>query len=59
MRYIILISIFLVMISFGSTLRANPIVRDFEGFPDSTILTNQYSGLIFSNAIILTAGIVV
>jgi hypothetical protein len=30
---------------------------DFEGFPDSTILTTQYAGITFSNAIILTAGI--
>jgi hypothetical protein len=30
---------------------------DFEGFPDSTILTTQYAGFTFSNAIILTAGI--
>jgi hypothetical protein len=30
---------------------------DFEGLPDSTILTNQYPGLTFTNAIILTAGI--
>lgn len=30
---------------------------DFEGFPDSTILTTQYPGLTFSNAIILTSGI--
>ncbi len=29
----------------------------FEGFPDSTILTNQYPGVTFTNAIILTAGI--
>src|ERR1035438_2645635 len=29
----------------------------FEGLPDSTIVTNQYPGLTFSNAIILTAGI--
>jgi hypothetical protein len=29
----------------------------FEGLPDSTIITTQYRGLIFSNAIILTAGI--
>lgn len=36
---------------FGNT------VVDFEGFADSTILTNQYSGLSFTNAIILTAGI--
>jgi hypothetical protein len=30
---------------------------DFEGFSDGTDLTTQYSGLTFSNAIILTAGI--
>jgi Subtilase family len=30
---------------------------NFEGFPDSTILTTQYSGLTFTNAIILTSGI--
>jgi hypothetical protein len=29
----------------------------FEGFADSTALTNQYAGLAFSNATILTAGI--
>lgn len=32
-------------------------ILNFEGFPDSTILTNQYLGVTFSNAIILTAGI--
>jgi hypothetical protein len=32
-------------------------VLNFEGFPDSTILTNQYPGLIFSNTIVLSAGI--
>ena len=29
----------------------------FEGYADSTILTNQYTGAIFSNAIVLTKGI--
>jgi hypothetical protein len=29
----------------------------FEGFADSTILTNQYAGAVFTNAIVLTAGI--
>jgi hypothetical protein len=32
-------------------------VIDFEGFADSTLLTNQIPGLTFSNAIILTAGV--
>jgi hypothetical protein len=36
---------------------ADPVTIYFEGFPDSTVLTNQYAGLSFSNAIILTAGI--
>lgn len=36
---------------------ANPVTINFEGLPDSTVLTNQYLGLTFSNAIILTAGI--
>src|SRR5437870_13433610 len=38
-------------------LVAGPVVLDFEGLPDGTILTNQYSAATFSNAIILTAGI--
>jgi hypothetical protein len=38
-------------------LLAAPAVITFEGFPDSTILTTQYPGLMFSNTIILTAGI--
>ena len=36
-------------------LRANTI--SFEGLTDSTILTTQYSGVTFSNTIILTSGI--
>jgi len=32
-------------------------VLDFEGFPDSTVLTTQYPGVTFTNAIILSAGI--
>lgn len=30
---------------------------DFEGLVDSTVLTSQYSGLTFSNTVILSAGI--
>jgi hypothetical protein len=36
---------------------ANATTIGFEGFPDSTILTTQYSGLTFSNTIILTSGV--
>ena len=41
----------------ATSLKAAPITINFEGFPDSTILTNQYVGVTFSDAIILTAGI--
>lgn len=40
-----------------SSLQAGTIVLNFEGFPDSTILTTQYPGLTFSNTQISTAGI--
>src|SRR5205085_1961436 len=40
----------------AGVVAADPILN-FEGFADSTILSNQYSGATFSNAIILTAGI--
>jgi hypothetical protein len=36
---------------------ANATTIGFEGFPDSNILTTQYPGLTFTNAIILTSGI--
>jgi hypothetical protein len=36
---------------------ASSLTLNFEDFPDSTILTTQCSGVTFSNAIILTAGI--
>ncbi len=42
---------------FLQAIPANAGLIDFEGLPDSTIITNQYSGLAFANAIILTAGI--
>ena len=39
------------------SLDAGTIALAFEGFPDSTVLTSQYSGIAFSNAIILSAGV--
>lgn len=46
----------LALLTFAApAILANTI--DFEGLPDSTNVTNQYSGVIFSNAIILTTGI--
>jgi hypothetical protein len=45
-----------MLLSSQHPLRAVTLLT-FEGFADSTILTNQYSGETFGNAIILTAGI--
>ena len=51
-------SAFLVtLLAVSPAMRADSIVLDFEGFADSTVLTDQYSGVTFSNAMILTAGI--
>jgi hypothetical protein len=38
-------------------LDAGTVTLDFEGFPDSTALTNQYPGLTFSNTTVITAGV--
>jgi hypothetical protein len=37
-------------------LRGDVQVIDFEGLPDSTLITNQYPGIFFTNAIAYTAG---
>lgn len=36
---------------------ATTVIIDFEGLSDSTSVTNQFSGLLLSNATVLTAGI--
>jgi hypothetical protein len=41
----------------GVNVDAAPVTLDFEGFSDSTVLSTQYPGLTFTDAIILTAGI--
>lgn len=45
----------LLIVTHPTSARASTI--DFEGFPDSTIITDQYPGLTFTNTIILAAGI--
>ena len=45
----------LLLSVFGRAEAANPL--DFEGLADGTVLSGQYSGLVFSNAIVLTSGI--
>src|SRR3989442_147691 len=57
MRSLMSLLVVLLVLGLPGILPADPIVIDFEGLPDGTILGNQYSGVSFSNAIILTAGI--
>ncbi len=47
----------LLLLFAAAPIFAGTIVIDFEGLTDSTILANQYPGVTFSNAIILTSGI--
>jgi len=47
----------LFLIATAGSAQGGSVTLDFEGFPDSTILTTQYPGLTFTNTIILTAGI--
>jgi hypothetical protein len=53
----VLISAALIGLSVAGRVKADVVTLDFEGFPDSTILVNQYPGVTFADAIILTAGI--
>lgn len=56
--YILLLA--LGMLLFNQTaliVSAGIITLDFDDLPDSEILTNQYPGLTFGNAIVLTSGI--
>jgi hypothetical protein len=52
-----LVALLIGLAASGGVLKASSFTIDFEGLADSTILSNQYTGLAFSNAIILTAGI--
>lgn len=57
MRTLMLSILALLVLAAPAILVAGPITIDFDGLPDSTIITNQYLGVTFSNAIILKAGI--
>jgi hypothetical protein len=50
-------ALLLLTVAAASSAKANAVTLNFEGFADSTILTTQYPGLTFTNAIILTSGI--
>jgi hypothetical protein len=51
------LGLLVLMAAAAGNARAETVTLNFEGFPDSTIVTDQYPGLTFTNAIILTAGI--
>jgi len=47
----------LAIFAISRLARAGVTTLDFEGFGDSTSLTNQYAGFLFSNTTIWTAGL--
>src|SRR5579859_4683074 len=49
--------VFILLIAGSCFCAYGDTIINFEGLADGTILANQYPGLAFSNAIILTAGI--
>lgn len=49
--------ILVVALFTASTLKADTTVIDFDGLGDSAPVTNQFSGVTFSNTTVLTAGI--
>ena len=49
--------IFVVALATTSTLKADTTVIDFDGLLDSEPVTNQFSGVTFTNATVLTAGL--
>src|ERR1035438_8921769 len=50
-------ALLLLTVAVAGGVEANTVTLNFEGFADSTILTTQYPGVTFTNAIILTSGI--
>jgi hypothetical protein len=57
MRTLTLLLVAFLALTAPAILFADTVTINFDGSPDSTILTNQYPCATFSNAIILTAGI--
>jgi hypothetical protein len=55
----LLAAVMILLVSLGGINKIEAFTIDFEGLPDSTPITNQYSslGVDFSNATVLTAGI--
>ncbi len=55
LRRLVLVSAFVFTTT--SVASASPITLDFEGLTDFEELSNQFPGLLFSNALLLTAGV--
>ena len=51
------IIIFVICFSLLGITAAGALTIDFEGQSDSAVLTDEYTGVIFSNATVITAGI--
>jgi hypothetical protein len=51
------VALLLLTVAAAASAQANTVTLNFEGFPDSTILTAQYPGVTFTNAIILASGV--
>jgi len=49
-------AIALLVLAAAVPAEAGTVVRNFEGFTDGTILSTQYAGMTFTNAIALNAG---
>lgn len=47
----------MLLCAVASPLYSNQVTINFEGFADGTAITTQYTGLVFSNATIGTAGV--
>jgi hypothetical protein len=57
MRAFVACAFAMVVLSAADNVSAAPIVLDFEELSSEELVTTQYPGLTFSNAIVLTAGI--
>jgi hypothetical protein len=57
LRFCRISALLLLAVAGPASLVAGTITLDFEAFSDSTSLTTQYPGVIFSDATVITAGI--
>jgi len=51
------VMIAILLLPFASAVKADVITENFETFADGDVLTNQSAGMLFSNAVVLAAGV--